>query len=267
MSPSRKFIPINELMSLANRKALVTGGAMGIGFAIAYRLAEAGASVAIADLNEEKGQKAAEDLNSFGYKAIFLRCNVAKEEEVRNTVNSAIEQLGGLDILVNNAGIFPFIPLFQMTGDDLEKVLGVNLKGVFYFSREVSRWMIEQKRSGCFINLASIDAVHPSYKGLAAYDASKGGVLTLTKHLAKELGEHGIRVNAIAPGSILTEGTLSIQGESASRGTSRACLSPVALGRMGVADYIGRIALFLACDLSSYMTGSLIVADGGYLLS
>ena len=142
-------------------------------------------------------------------KSFFLRCDVSQEEEVKNTVNTAIAKMGGLDILVNNAGIFPFTPFLQMTAADMDRVLAVNLKGLVYFTREVSRWMIEQKRSGCIINLASIDALHPSHKGMSIYDASKGAVLTLTRSLAKELGPEGIRVNAIAPGGILTEGALS----------------------------------------------------------
>jgi NAD(P)-dependent dehydrogenase (short-subunit alcohol dehydrogenase family) len=267
MNPANKFTPVGELISLSNKKALVTGGAMGIGFAIAYRLAEAGAIVAIADLNEEKGRAAVEDLKSKGLNAIFLKCNVAKEEEVTSTVSNAIKQLGGMDILVNNAGIFPFIPFTQMTADNLEKVLAINLKGLFYFSREVSRWMIAQQRSGCIINIASIDAIHPSNIGLSAYDASKGGVLMMTKSMAKELGSQGIRVNAIAPGSIMTEGAIAVSSGAATKESTRAFMSRIPLGRMGIADDIGRVALFLASDLSNYMTGSLVVADGGYLLS
>jgi NAD(P)-dependent dehydrogenase (short-subunit alcohol dehydrogenase family) len=269
MSLEKKYIPLNELIRLTDKKALVTGAAMGIGFAIAYRLAEAGATVAIIDLNEEKGQKAAEDLVNCGYRAFFLRCDVSREEEVKNTIDAAIVRMGGLDILVNNAGIFPFTPLLQLTASDIEKVLAVNLKGLLYFTREASRWMIEQKRSGSIINLASVDSLHPSHKGLSVYDASKGAVLTLTKSLAKELGPNGIRVNAIAPGGILTEGAIAQSrgsGETSRTGLKE-FMSRIALGRMGVADDIGRVALFLAADLSGYMTGSLVVVDGGYLLS
>ncbi len=197
------------------------------------------------------------------------RCDVSREEEVKNTTGAAITRMGSLDILVNNAGIFPFSPLLQMTADDIEKVLAVNLKGMLYFIREVSRRMIEQKRSGCIINLASIDSLHPSHKGLPVYDASKGAVLSLTKSMAKELGPHGIRVNAIAPGGIMTEGAIAqsrASGET-SRSGLREFMSRIPLGKMGIADDIGRVALFLASDLSGYMTGSLLVVDGGYLLS
>ncbi len=269
MSPDNKYLPIHELISLAAKKAVVTGGAMGIGYAIAYRLAEAGATVAIADLNEEKGQKAAQDLTGYGFKAFFLRCDVSQEEDVKKTINAAINAMEGLDILVNNAGIFPFTPLLQLTAADIEKIFAVNVKGILYMTQEVSRWMIDHKQGGCIINLASIDSLHPSHKGLPVYDASKGAVLTLTKSLARDLGSSGIRVNAIAPGGIMTEGAVSQSRSSGetSRTGLREFMSRLPLGRMGVADDIGRVALFLASDLSSYMTGSLIVVDGGYLLS
>jgi NAD(P)-dependent dehydrogenase (short-subunit alcohol dehydrogenase family) len=269
MSPDNKYIPVHELISLADKKAVVTGGAMGIGYAIAYRLAEAGATVAIADLNEEKGQKAAQDLTGYGFKAFFLRCDVSQEEDVKKTINAAINAMEGLDILVNNAGIFPFTPLLQLTAADIEKIFAVNVKGILYMTQEVSRWMIDHKQGGCIINLASIDSLHPSHRGLPVYDASKGAVLTLTKSLARDLGSSGIRVNAIAPGGIMTEGAVNQSRSSGetSRTGLREFMSRLPLGRMGVADDIGRVALFLASDLSSYMTGSLIVVDGGYLLS
>jgi NAD(P)-dependent dehydrogenase (short-subunit alcohol dehydrogenase family) len=182
-------------------------------------------------------------------------------------VPEIISRLGGLDILVNNAGIFPFTPLFQLTSADIERTFAVNINGTLYCTREAGRWMIEQKRSGCVINLASVDSVHPSHKGLPVYDASKGAVLTLTKSLAKDLGPYGIRVNAIAPGGILTEGMIaqSRNGETG-RSVLKEFMARLPLGKMGIADDIARVALFLASDLSSYMTGSLVVVDGGYLL-
>ncbi len=267
MALSKKFTPLNELISLTNKKALVTGAAMGIGFAIAYRLAEAGATVAIVDVNEEKGHAASQDLTSNGYQSFFLHCDVGQEEEVKNTVASAFERMGKLDILVNNAGIFPFSSLTQMTAADIETVLSVNLKGTLYFIREASRRMIAKKNSGCIINLASIDALHPSDRGLPVYDASKGAVLSLTKSMARELGPNGIRVNAIAPGGIMTDGTLvqSHNSGETSRAWLRKFMARIPLIRMGAADDIARVALFLASDLSDYVTGSLIVVDGGYL--
>jgi 2-dehydro-3-deoxy-D-gluconate 5-dehydrogenase len=270
MAFDKKFVPIHELIKLTGKKALVTGGAMGIGLAIARRLAEAGAAVAIVDLNEEKGKNAVRNMTDSGYQAFFFKCDVSQEPEVTNTVSAAATAMGAVDILVNNAGILPFTPLSQLKGADIEKVISVNLKGLLYFTREASRRMIEQKQGGCIINLASIDSIHPAHKGMSVYDASKGAVLTLTKSLAKELGPEGIRVNAIAPGGILTEGSISQTrggGEQVGRAGLKEFMSRIPLGKMGIADDVGRVALFLASDLSSYMTGSLVAVDGGYLIS
>jgi len=270
MTSPQDYIPVNKLMDLTDKVAIVTGGAAGIGFAISYRLAEAGASVLIVDVNGEKAQQASQKLRNYGYRASSLRCDVSCEEEVRSMVKTAAKKMGGIDILVNNAGIYPRIPLAQMTGGDFEQVVSVNLKGTFLCSREVSQRMLEQGRGGCIINITSIDAIHPSSEGLSAYDASKGGVLTLTKSMARELGRHDIRINAIAPGGILTEGVRSVLAEqSAVQGKAqlKAFMAHMLLGRMGEADDIGRVALFLASDLASYMTGSLVVVDGGYLIA
>jgi 2-deoxy-D-gluconate 3-dehydrogenase len=173
------------------------------------------------------------------------------------------------EILVNNAGIYPRVPLVEMTEKDFQRVISVNLTGTFLCSREVSRRMVEQGRGGCIINIASIDALHPAHDGMVAYDASKGGVLTMTKSMARELGRHDIRVNAIAPGGIVTEGVRSIfSGPASNQGKAqlKSFMSRMVIGRMGEADEIGRVALFLASDLASYITGTLIVADGGYLI-
>lgn len=268
MAATNKFTPLSELISLTDKTAIVTGGAMGIGFAIAYRLAEAGANVIIADLDEKKGQEAAGYLADCSFKSSFLPCDVSREQDIKQTVSTAVDRMGKIDILVNNAGIFPFTPFLELTSADIEKVLAINLKGMLLFSKEVSRHMIEAKRSGCIINLASIDSLHPSHLGLPVYDASKGAVLSLTKSLAKELGKYDIRVNAIAPGGILTEGSIQQSREVPSgRAILRNFLPRIPLGKMGNADDIGRVALFLASDLSAYMTGSLVVVDGGYLLS
>ncbi len=267
---SKKFPPINELIALKGKRAIVTGGARGIGYAICCRLAEAGAAVVVADINDEVAEKACQQLAESGYQAIPLHCDISSEDEVKIMVSAASSKLGGIDILVNNAGIFPMIPLAEMTSADIDRVLAVNLRSIFLCSREASQRMIEQKRGGCIINLASIDAVHPSTKGFSVYDASKGGVLTMTKSLALELGQHDIRVNAIAPGAILTEGATSAMRQSSTgfnRSMFKAFMARMALGRMGNADDIARVALFLASDLASYITGTVIFADGGYLIS
>ena len=270
MVPKKEYVPTKDLISLTTKSAIVTGGATGIGFAISRRLAEAGATVVIVDKNPEGAEKAAQELVDYGYQAILLQCDVSREEEVCKMVAEAVEKTDGIDILVNNAGIFPRVPLAEVTGDDFDQVLAVNLKGTFLCCREVSRKMIEFKRRGSIINIVSIDSVHPSSTGLVAYDASKGGVLTMTKSLALDLGRHDIRVNAVAPGVIVTEGVRSRLGDSSTkqdRAELRAIMSRIVLGQMGRPDDVSRVVLFLASDLSGYMTGSLVVVDGGYLIS
>jgi 2-dehydro-3-deoxy-D-gluconate 5-dehydrogenase len=264
------FTSINSLISLNGKRAIVTGGAQGIGYAIAFRLAEAGATVVIADCNVIAGKKAVQQIVESGYAAQFISCDVSVESDIKSMTNLAVDKTGGIDILVNNAGIFPAIPFDQITKEDFEKTIAVNLTGMLQCSQFAARHMIEQKRGGTIINIASIDSMHPSFKGSVGYTTSKGGVLMLTKSMALELGQHSIRVNAIAPGAILTEGTLA-RGAGIASAQAKAQLKEwmahAVLGRMGEADDIGRVALFLASDLSSYMTGSVIVVDGGYLLS
>jgi len=273
MTTPKQQPPISELISLRGKRAIVTGGAMGIGLAIASRFAEAGAAVVLADVNKEKGEKAAQELTVQGRNAFFIPCDVGNDAEVKAMVEGAAKAMDGIDILVNNAGIFPFGLMDTTTPELFEKVLTVNLKGAFVCCREASRRMIEQKSGGVIINIASIDAIRPSKQGLAAYDASKGGLWTLTKSLALELAPHKIRVNAIAPGGIMTDGTRQAmtQGSAGAPADMKAWLkdflSRTALRRMGTPDEIARVALFLACNLSAYMTGSLVVADGGQLIS
>ncbi len=270
MVPISEYTPIGEIISLTNKRAVITGGAMGIGFAISYRLAEAGASIVIVDVDSERAQKASEELGGYGYEASFIQADVSKEKEVQDMVNTIVGEVGGIDILVNNAGIYPYIPFAQITGDDIDRVISVNLKGTLLCSREVSSNMIQQRQSGCIINIASISSSRPVSKGFSIYDASKGGVHSLTKSMALELGQHSIRVNAIAPGSIMTEGMLS-QGKglqpSEWKAELKKFMASTVLGRLGRADDIGRVALFLASDLASYITGTLIVVDGGFQLT
>jgi NAD(P)-dependent dehydrogenase (short-subunit alcohol dehydrogenase family) len=226
--------------------------------------------VLIADLDAGQAEKAVVELGSRGYDAMFIECDVAEEQGVKKMISEAVRILGGIDILVNNAGIYPRKSLEEMTGKDFEKVISVNLTGMFRCSRYAVTEMIKRQQGGCIINIASIEAVHPSSTGMTAYDASKGGVLMLTKSLAREVGVHGIRVNAIAPGSIKTRGVFSQLGGPADRAQLKelkSFLSRIALGRMGDADDIARVALFLASELSGYITGDLIVVDGGYLVS
>jgi 2-deoxy-D-gluconate 3-dehydrogenase len=264
------FIQINNLISLTGKCAVVTGGARGIGYAICYRLAEAGASVVIADLDESAGISSSQRIIEAGFSAQFVHCNVAEENDIISMFDQVTKNRDGIDIMVNNAGIFPSIPFEKMTKQDFDRIISINLTGMMLCSRLAAETMIEKKKGGVIINIASIDSIRPSFKGSVGYAASKGGVLMMTRSMALELGRYSIRVNAIAPGAILTEGAL-LRGSGIDPAEAKAQLkesmSHAVLGRMGEADDIGRAALFLASDLSGYMTGSMIVVDGGYLIS
>lgn len=262
------MLPNEKLLDLERKVAIVTGGALGIGFGIANRLAQAHASVVIADLDEEKAESSATKLTSQGLKAVGIRCNVASEEDVKNLTTQTVSTFGGIDILVNNAGIYPNIPLSKMTLEDFEKVLAVNLKGAFLCTKYTAEQMIKQGKGGKIINVTSIDALHPSMIGLAHYDSSKHGLWGFTKNAALEYAKDKIWVNAIAPGGITTEGVAKMQeGTPTEKEVIEAFLNKIPMHRMGEADDIGKVALFLASDMSSYMTGTQIVVDGGVLLS
>lgn len=242
-------------MDLSGKVAIVTGGAMGIGFAIASRLAEAGAKVLIADRDAAAVTAAAETIG-----ALACAADVSEETQVEAMVAKAVSELGGVDILVNNAGIYPMTPVLDATKEDFEKVIHINLMGAFFASKAAAAQMITQGRGGKIINITSIDALHPSFVGLAFYDASKHGLWGFTKNLALELAPHKIWVNAIAPGGVATPGTG--MGK-----ISDDFIAKIPMHRIADADEIGTVALFLASDLSSYMTGSQVVVDGGTLLA
>ncbi len=259
---------LHELIDLRGKTAIVTGGAMGIGLGIARRLAEAGAAIVIADINETVGREAAEELNNQGGKAVFVKTDVADEVEVKEAVDVAVRTYGRIDILVNNAGIYPIVPVMDMPTDVFEKILTVNLKSAFFFTKYVAAVMIQQGRGGKIVNITSVDALHPSSVGLAVYDASKHGLWGFTKNTALELAPHNIQVNAIAPGGIATPGAGAGRPMTPEmEAIQKRFLDKIPMKRLGEADEIGKVALFLASDLSSYMTGSQVVVDGGVLLS
>ncbi len=255
--------PLSELIDLSDRTAIVTGGAMGIGLGIARRLHEAGASVVIADLDAVAAEDAVEALDvQRADSALAVRCDVSDSENVEGTLRATVERFGDVDILVNNAGIFPMLPLGELDVETFRRVLDVNLTGLFLCTKAVSARMIAHGKGGRIVNITSIDALHPSMVGLAHYDASKHGAWGFTKNVALELAPHGIWVNAIAPGGIKTPGVGDID-EAGLKGFE----AMIPMQRMGDPDEIGRAALFLASDLSSYMTGAQIVVDGGRLLA
>jgi 2-deoxy-D-gluconate 3-dehydrogenase len=260
---------LGDLLNLKDKATIVTGGAKGIGYGIAYRLAEAGAKVLVADMDEATAQKTSQELSAKGWIAEAYKVDVSNETEVRQMITACKEKFGSLDILVNNAGIYPPSPLAEMTEEQFEKVMHVNLRAVFLTTKYAAEVMKRQS-GGKIINITSIDALHPTMIGLAHYDASKHGVWGFTKNSALELAEHKIWVNAIAPGGIATPGTAAMsQGASAEQmaASTKAFMAKIPMHRMGEPDDIGTVALFLASDMSSYMTGEQIVVDGGVLLT
>jgi len=260
--------PLSELLNLARKTAIVTGGAKGIGYGIGYRLAEAGASVVIADLDETAATKTATEFAAKGWKAIAVKVDVSSEPDVERMMAEAKAEFGSVDILVNNAGIYPSEPIANMSAEDFERVVHVNLRSVFLTTKHAAAAMRQAGKGGRIINISSIDALHPSMVGLAHYDASKHGVWGFTKNSALELAADKIWVNAIAPGGVETPGTTAAQGDKAvDPQVMQAFMAKIPMHRMGQPDDIGKVAVFLASDMASYMTGSQIVVDGGALLS
>lgn len=260
---------IQDLLRIHDKVAIITGGGKGIGYAIAFRLAEAGAKVLIADIDEESAREAAQKLTEKGWTAQSMYVDVSNERDVEKMITTCHETFGSVDILVNNAGIYPPVPVAQMTEDVFERVMHVNLRSVFLTTKYASTVM-KQQGGGRIINITSIDALHPSMVGLAHYDASKHGVWGFTQNSALELAPHNIWVNAIAPGGITTPGVATMNkgvSEQQMHASTEAFLAKIPMHRMGEADEIGTVALFLASDMASYMTGSQIVVDGGALLS
>lgn len=258
---------IDELVALENRRAVITGGAVGIGLAIGRRFAEAGADVALGDLDDVAAKEAAGVIErDFGRRALAGRLDVADEASNDAFAAQVIEELGGIDIWVNNAGIYPSVPFEQMTADDWDRLMAVNLRGTFLGAKAASRRMIEQGSGGVIINLASTAGYSSPGPGVAHYVTSKHGVRGFTKSLAVELGPHGIRALAIAPTLIETPGIEANRQafEAAGLGDVLAGFaSRLPLGRVGVVDDVARVALFCASDLAVFMTGSTLLVDGG----
>jgi len=263
---------IGKLFDLNGKTALVTGGAMGIGKAIVDRLSEAGASVVIADINADQGKTASQEMIGLGKKVEFIQTDTSQVSDIEKAVQFTLQKFGRLDILVNNAGIFPFSPAINLTEDLWDKVIDINLKGAFFFAQKAAKSM---PSGGKVINIASIDAFHPT-GNLVHYDSSKGGLIMMTKSLALEWAKIGISVNAIAPGSIQTPGAQAGTAAMVSAAglkpeqlaeMGKAFTARIPVGRAGDPDEIATVALFLASDAASYITGQTIVVDGGYLLS
>lgn len=258
-------VALGDLISLKGRCAVVTGGAQGLGKAMARRLAEAGASVLIGDLRIEQAQVAAAELSErYGGKVIATRLDVTDTQSIEAAAELASSALGAIDIWVNNAGLYPNVGLLEMTDETWDQVMAVNLRGVFASCRAAARRMIDAGHGGVLINVVSTAGFTGVAPGVSAYVASKHGVRGLVRQLAIELAPHDIRVLGVAPTFCETEGNMAALAELPERVRSEISATLTSkLGRVGVPDDIARVVLFAASDLSVFMTGSTILADAG----
>ncbi len=241
---------------LEGKTAIITGGAQGIGLAIAEALAKEGALIGIADLKGEQAKKVADDFNARGKKALSFQVNVANSGEVKQMIDQAMAAWNKIDILVNNAGITRDGLIIRMKEEDWNLVLDINLNGTFFCIKEVLSKMAKQ-RSGRIINISSIVGAMGN-AGQANYVASKAAVIGLTKTVAKEYASRGITVNAVAPGFIETEMTRILPAQ-----TREELIKQIPQGRMGAVEDIANAVCFLASDQASYITGQVIHVNGG----
>jgi len=247
-------------MRLIGKVALITGGARGIGQAIAMTFAKEGADIVVADVNLEIAQKTAYEIEALGRKAMALEMDVTSYEKVEEGVNKILDKMGKVDILVNNAGITKDNLLLRMSLADWDAVINVNLKGTFNCIKAVTRPMIKQ-RSGKIISIASIIGLMGN-PGQANYAASKAGIIALTKTVAKELASRNINANAVAPGFIQTEMTAKLPED-----IKKKMMEAIPLAKLGTPQDVANVCLFLASEESSYITGQTITVDGGMVMA
>lgn len=259
---------MTDLLGLVDQVALVTGGATGVGRGSALQLARAGCHVAIADINEEAGERTAQEIRALDRKALFIRADVRRQEEVRAMVARVCAELGGLEVAVNNVGNpLAYGSVLDFTEEQWDAVFALDLKTTLFCSQAAAVSMIERGVKGRIVNVGSTSGVVGS-PSIAAYGAAKAGVIHLTKTLALELAPYGIRVNCLVPGTHVTEqiqATLDANGPMA--GFLRASAAATPLQRLGGVFETGGVTVFLASNLSSYMTGQAVISDGGISLT
>lgn len=242
---------------LEGKTAIVTGAARGIGKGIALEFAKAGANIAFTDLRiDENAEATVKEIEAFGVKAKGYASDASKFEETQEVVDAIVKDFGNVDILVNNAGITMDSLLMRMSEQQWDAVINVNLKSVFNFTKAIQRYMLKQ-RSGSIINMSSVVGVSGN-AGQANYSASKAGMIGFTKSIAKELGSRNIRCNAVAPGFIITEMTAKLPED-----VRKQWESSIPLRRGGTPEDIAKTCIYLASDLSSYVTGQTIHVCGG----
>ena len=243
---------------LKGKVAIVTGAGQGIGKGIALALAAEGCSVVVSDVNEETCATVVGEIEALGMKAVAVRCDVSSAQEVAALFAKTKEHFGQLDVLVNNAGIYPFLPFESMEEADWDRVIDVNLKSVFLCAKEAAKMLPD---GGRIVTVSSIASV-VGFAGLAHYCASKSGVNGLTRVLALELAKKNITVNAVAPGAIATPGASGAMTDEAMQQT----LAMIPAARQGAPEDIANAVVFLASAASSYITGQVIIVDGGWTL-
>jgi glucose 1-dehydrogenase len=247
-------------MRFADQVVIVTGGAQGIGRACVEAFADEGAAVVVADIADEGGRQVADAVVGRGGRARFIETDVGDGAQARRLVDQTLEAFGRLDVLINNAGIIKTADFLEISEADFDVVLRVNLKGVFLVGQAAARAMVKQGK-GAIVNMSSTNAV-VAIPNQVPYATSKGGVNQLTKVMALALADKGVRVNAIGPGSIMTDILKVVMNDEAAR---RKILARTPLGRCGEPAEIAKVALFLASDDASYLTGQCIYPDGGRL--
>jgi glucose 1-dehydrogenase len=248
-------------MKLKDKVAIVTGGSKGIGYGIAGEFLREGAKVVICSRNRKEGEAAAEKLKEFGSDVIYVRCDVARLDELEHLVDYTVEHFGRLDIYVANAGINDpeKTPYLEITPEQYDQIMNVNLRGTFFGGQYAARQMVKQGGGGAIVNVSSVNA-YLALNSQMVYTTSKGGLQQLTKIQAVDLAPYGIKVNALAPGPIFTELALRVGSSKELRDT---VVSRTPIGRYGTAEECGKLAVFLASEDSDFIFGQSIYIDGG----